>query len=169
MEILLDVLRDFAIAFVVGYCWAILFGSTKQVLWVAGLLGGMGHAVRFILIQLDMGLITATLAGSMLIGFVGIFAAHRVDNPPVVFTMPACITMIPGMYAYKTMIAGIKFTNINQVTSDSTVLSEMIHNFMLTASLLFTLAIGISIGVLLFRKESNRHISMKDIIHLVRK
>ena len=102
---IINIFRDFIIAFLVGFCWAILFGSPKRLLWVAGLLGGMGHALRFILIQLDFGMITATLAGSVLIGLIGIFAAHRVDSPPVVFTMPACITMIPGMFAYKTMLA----------------------------------------------------------------
>ena len=166
---LFDIFRDFAIAFVVGACWAILFGSTRKILWLAGLLGGLGHALRFVLIQLDLGLITATLAGAMFIGIAGIFAAHRVDNPPVVFTMPACITMIPGMYAYKTMLAGIKSTDESYILNDPTIVPEMVHNFMLTVSLLFTLAIGISVGVLLFRKESSRHISIKDIGNIVRK
>lgn len=166
---LFTVFRDFAIAFMVGFCWAILFGSNRKILWLAGLLGGMGHALRFVLIQLDLGLITATLSGAMFVGFVGIFAAHKVDQPPIVFTMPACITMIPGMYAYKTMLAGIKSTDENYILNDPTILPEMVHNFMLTASLLFTLAIGISIGVLLFRKESSRHISIKDITNIVGK
>lgn len=164
----INILRDFGIAFVVGFSWAILFGSSKKILYVAGLLGGMGHALRFVLIELHFGLITSTLAASMLIGFIGIFAAHRVDHPPVVFTMPACITMIPGMYAYRTMVAGIKSADYNYIINDATVLPEMVHNFMLTVSLLFTLAIGISIGVLLFRKESSRHISISDIKDIVR-
>lgn len=160
---ILNILQDFGIAFVVGFCWAILFGTSRKVLYVAGLLGGMGHALRFILIQLDCGLISATLAASVLIGLVGIFAAHRVNQPPVVFTMPACITMIPGMYAYRTMVAGIKSTEYDYMLNNPTVIPEMVHNFMLTISLLFTLAIGISIGVLLFRKESSRHISIKEM------
>ena len=150
--------RDFGIAFIVGFCWAILFGSSRKVLLVAGLLGGLGHALRFVLIQLNFGLIASTLAASVCIGFIGIFAARCVDHPPVVFTMPACITMIPGMYAYRTMIAGIKSTDYNNLINDTTILPEMIHNFMLTVSLLFTLAIGISISVLLFRKESSRDV-----------
>lgn len=161
---ILNVLRDFSIAFIVGYGWAILFGAPKRLLWVAGLLGGMGHCVRFILIELDFGLITATLAGSVLVGLIGIFAAHRVDSPPVVFTMPACITMIPGMFAYRTMLAGIKVTDLPTVEQDPHILIEAAHNLMLTMSLLFTLAIGICIGALLFRKSSVKNISFKDII-----
>lgn len=161
---LLNILRDFGIAFIVGFCWAVLFGSPKRLLVVAGLLGGMGHSIRFILIQLDFGLITATLAGSVIIGLVGIFVAHRVDSPPVVFTMPACITMIPGMFAYRTMLAGIKITDLSIVKQDPYILVEAAHNLMLTMSLLFTLAIGICIGALLFRKSSVKHISFKDVI-----
>jgi uncharacterized membrane protein YjjB (DUF3815 family) len=162
LDIVLAVAKDFAIAFVVACCWGVLFGSPKRILYAAGLLGGMGHCIRFILLQLDMGLITATLAGSLAIGFVGIYAAHKVNSPPVVFTMPACITMIPGMYAYKTMLAGIKMTDMDVLSSDPSILMNMSHNFVLTASLLFTLAIGISVGVLLFRKSSVKHISLKD-------
>lgn len=161
---LLNILRDFGIAFIVGFCWAVLFGSPKRLLVVAGLLGGMGHSIRFILIQLDFGMITATLAGSVIVGLVGIFVAHRVDSPPVVFTMPACITMIPGMFAYRTMLAGIKITDLSIVKQDPYILVEAAHNLMLTMSLLFTLAIGICIGALLFRKSSVKHISFKDMI-----
>jgi Uncharacterized conserved protein len=160
-DILLAVIRDFTIAFVIAVCWGILFGSPKRILYVAGLLGGLGHCIRFILLQLDMGLITATLAGSVAIGFIGIIAAHRVDSPPVVFTMPACITMIPGMFAYKTMLAGIKLTDQETVLSDPSIITTMSHNFVLTASLLFTLAIGISISALLFRRSSVKNLSIK--------
>ena len=148
----------------VGFCWAILFGSPKRLLWVAGLLGGMGHSIRFVLIQLDFGLITATLAGSVIIGLIGIFAAHRVDSPPVVFTMPACITMIPGMFAYRTMLGGIKSTDLSIIEQNPHILIETAHNLMLTMSLLFTLAIGICIGALLFRKSSVKNISFRDMI-----
>lgn len=163
----IEVLKDFFIAFVVGCGWAVFFGSSRKVLWVAGLLGGLGHAIRFTLVYMDFGLISATLAGAIFIGVVGIYAAHKVDHPPVVFTMPACITMIPGMYAYRTMLAGIKSTDSAILLQDPTILPEMVHNFMLTVSLLFTLAIGISIGVLLFRKESSRYISIREITKLI--
>ena len=131
---------------------------------MAGLLGGMGHSLRFVLIQLDFGLISSTLVGSVLVGLVGIYAAHKVHSPPVVFTMPACITMIPGLYAYRTMLAGIKITDLSTLESNPGILPEMFHYLMLTLSLLFTLAICICIGALLFRKTSVKHISLKNLV-----
>jgi len=158
-DLLFSILRDFAVAFVVGVCWGVLFGTPKKILVVAGLLGGMGHCLRFICLELGFGLVFATLVGSVAIGFIGIIVAHRVNNPPVVFTMPACITMIPGMFAYKTMLAGIKITDMNTLQDDPSILLSMSHNFMLTVSLLFTLAIGICIAALLFRKTSVKELA----------
>lgn len=158
------IIRDFCIAFIVAVCWCVLFGSPKKVFCVAGLLGGLGHCLRFILIQLGVGIITSTLAGSVLVGLMGIFVAHKVHNPPVVFTMPACITMIPGLFAYRTMLGGIKMTNLKDVERNPDVLFDLSYNLTLTMSLLFTLAIGISIGVLLFRKSSVRDIRLMEMM-----
>lgn len=164
----LTILRDFGIAFIVATGWGILFGTSKRLLYVAGLLGGLGHCIRFVLLMLDVNIIIATLIGSVIIGLVGIFASHRVDSPPVVFTMPACITMIPGLFAYRTMLAGIKLTDLELIKNDPSILFNAAHYLTLTASLLFTLAIGICIGALLFRKTSVREISLRNIILMKR-
>ncbi|WP_101690070.1 threonine/serine exporter family protein [Dysgonomonas massiliensis] len=159
-----NVLIDFSIAFIVAVGWGILFGSPRRLLLVAGLLGGLGHSIRFVFVQLDMGLITATLVGSVIVGLTGIWVSKIVKSPPVVFTMPACITMIPGLYAYRTMMSGIRLIDLKGAENDPSVLIEMSHNLMLTMSLLFTLAIGICIGALLFRKSTVRDIKLKTII-----
>ena len=88
MNLLFLLLRDIAFAFVVAVGFAILFNTPRRVLYMAGLLGGLGHGVRFLLLQNDVGLVFATLAGAMFIGLTGIVCAHRVHVPPVVFTMP---------------------------------------------------------------------------------
>lgn len=146
-------------AFFVAYGFACLFNTPKKVLVVAGLLGSLGHALRFILNQgFDLGLIMSTLCGAVLIGILGIVVAHRVHTPPVIFTMPACITMIPGVFAYKTMLGFIKLTDRTRIVDEPNLVHETMHNFVYTASLLFTLAIGISIGILLFRQDSAKMI-----------
>lgn len=158
MALLTSFFTDFAFAFVVAVGFAILFTSPRHVLPVAGLLGGIGHGLRFILVSAGVGIIPSTLAGSVCIGLLGIVMAHRVHTPPVVFTMPACITMIPGLFAYRAMLGCIKITDLEMVKKDPQVLGVTAHYFVLTASLLFTLAIGICIGALLFRKRSVKSI-----------
>lgn len=154
MDLFPALIRDMLLSFVVAVGFALLFTTPRRVLWVAGLLGGLGHGVRFLLLQHHVDIIPATLAGAVFIGLTGIFMAHRVHTPPVVFTMPACITMIPGLFAYRAMLGCIKVTDLEMVKQDPSILPVTAHYFVVTASLLFTLAIGICIGALLFRKRS---------------
>jgi uncharacterized membrane protein YjjB (DUF3815 family) len=158
MQVLPDMMRDVVLAFVVAVGFALLFNTPRRVLYVAGLLGGLGHGIRFILVHHEVGLVTATLSGAVFIGLAGIFFSHRVHTPPVVFTMPACITMIPGLYAYRAMLGCIRITDLELVNRNPVIISSTLHYFVLTASLLFTLAIGICIGALLFRKRSVKSI-----------
>ena len=151
-DLLILLIRDMLLSFVVAVGFALLFTTPRRVLWVAGLLGGLGHGLRFL--QNQVNIIPATLAGAVFIGLMGIFMSHRVHTPPVVFTMPACITMIPGLFAYRAMLGCIKITDLEMVKKDPSILSVTAHYFVVTASLLFTLAIGICIGALLFRKRS---------------
>lgn len=158
MKLIIEILTDFSIAFCVAFCWGILFGTTRKALYVAGILGGLGHGLRFVLLQTGLGLIPCTLAASVVIGLAGIFAAHRIHNPPVVITMPACITMIPGLYAYRSMLASIKLSDQSILDKDPNIIPTIAHNAVLTFSLLFTLAVGISISALLFRNKSVKEI-----------
>jgi uncharacterized membrane protein YjjB (DUF3815 family) len=158
MHLFLSILKDAAFACVVAIGFAILFNAPRRVLYVAGVLGGLGHCIRFVLVHYDVGLIPATLTGSVCIGLLGIFFSHRVHTPPVVFTMPACITMIPGLYAYRAMLGCIRITDLELLKNNPAVVTLTAHYFALTASLLFALAIGICSGALLFRKRSMKSI-----------
>lgn len=149
---------DFTLAFLVACCWGILFGSPFKSLWMAGLLGGMGHALRFVMLESGMGMIASTLIASVIIGLTGIWGAHKVHTPPVVLTMPACITMIPGLYAYRTMLAIIKLSDKNILDHEPDIIPSIAHNTVLTFSLLFALAVGISVSALFFRNKSAREI-----------
>ena len=52
------------------------------------------------------------------------------------------------------MLGCVKMTDLEKVMSDPTILAQTAHYFVLTASMLFTLAIGICSGALIFRKKS---------------
>lgn len=149
-----EILRDVFLSFFVAVGFALLFETPKRALLIAGLLGGCGHAIRFFLLQSDYGLVTSTLFGTVFIGLIGIYCTHKIHTPPVVFTLPATITMIPGLYAYRTMLGCIKIYEVGSSVENSILLQDTVYNFILTASLLFCLAIGICVTVLVFRKES---------------
>lgn len=160
-----DILKDAFLSLFVAVGFALLFETPKKGLIIAGILGGLGHAIRFAMLQLDFGLVSSTLSGTVVIGLMGIYCAHKIHLPPVVFTLPACITMIPGLYAYKTMLGCIKiYEQGTKSTQTSFLLQDTVYNFILTSSLLFCLAIGICISALIFRKKSVKKLKrIKDL------
>lgn len=161
-------IRDICLAFFVAVGFAALFNAPVKAIITAGILGGLGHCLRYIMIEgIGMGLIFSTLSGCLLIGFLGIFAAHKIHTPPIIFTMPACITMIPGLYAYRTMLGFIRIVDGDAYKTDAFLIPDTFHNLVLTSSLLFCLAIGLSVAVLLFRKQSVKNI--KPTIPKIRK
>ena len=162
---LVDIFKDALLSFFVATGFALLFETPKKGLLVAGLLGGFGHAIRFTLLHFGFGLVSSTLCGTVMIGFIGIYCAHKIHTPPVVFTLPACITMIPGLYAYRTMLGCIRIYEEGTTGTKTTFLvHDTVYNFILTSSLLFCLVIGICISALIFRKKSVKKIKkIKDL------
>lgn len=152
-------LFDCLLSFIVAFCWGILFGTPRRVLWIAGALGGVGHSIRTALLAVDGGLVSSTLIASLTVGILGLLCAYRIHQPPVVFTVPACITMIPGLYAYRSIIGAIKLSDLSGLSSSGNKLNiivELAYNTTLTFSLLFTLAVGISISALVLGRKDGK-------------
>lgn len=163
--ILWKVSEDMFLSFWVAVGFAALFNVPFRILAVAGLLGSFGHGLRFILLEWGhQGPILSSLLGCLLIGFLGIYMAHKVHVPPVIFTTPACITMIPGLFAYRSMLGFIKISNPKTYKDDPSILLETFHNIALTSSLLLCLAVGLSLAILVFRKHSVKTISVNKEI-----
>ncbi|MBP1618093.1 MAG: threonine/serine exporter [Bacteroidetes bacterium] len=159
-QIFIDIFFSFFVA--IGF--ALLFETPLKALIVAGVLGGLGHGIRYLMLQSGFDLVLSTLCGTVFIGLAGIFFAHKIHTPPVVFTLPACITMIPGLFAYRTILGCIKIYEAGTNGDASNHLQETMYNFIVTSSLLFCLAIGISIAALAFRKKSIKEIRrIKDL------
>ncbi len=161
MNIVLATIIDIILGGVIAIGWSILFNTPRKAIWIAALLGGLGHSIRFLLIEgTGAHLVLATLAGAVFIGLVGILFSQKADMPPVVFTMPACITMIPGMYAYHSMMGFIQIAEMGLEDPDPALIAQTTHYFVITVALLFTLSIGITLGSLLFRQKTARTIEL---------
>ncbi|WP_080904280.1 threonine/serine exporter family protein [Parabacteroides sp. Marseille-P3160] len=158
-----QILSDVFFAFFVAVGFAMIFETPKRALPIAGILGGIGHCIRSLMVVYGCELVPSTFCGAVTIGILGIFCAHLIHTPPVVFTLPACITMIPGLYAYRTILGLIQIFNEGPDVEQSHSLHETAYNFILTSSLLFCLAIGICIAMLLFRKKSVKNMRFKQL------
>ncbi|MCA9937590.1 MAG: threonine/serine exporter family protein [Anaerolineales bacterium] len=130
--------------------FAILFSVPRRDLPGAFLTGAAGHCTRALLAQWGVPLEGATLAGAVVVGVLGNLLAQRLHKPTFVFTVPGVIPMVPGVFAFQTMMGILRVTTAagGEVSG---VLVDAGINAIHTALLLGALALGISVPRLLFR------------------
>lgn len=130
--------------------FAMLFNVPRRQLPGSFLAGALGHSARTLLVELGAPLEAASLAGGVVVGLVGNALAWRLATPTFVFTVPGVIPMVPGVFAFRTMMAILRLTTA--VSSEGPdLLADAGILGIRTALILAALALGISAPRLLFR------------------
>jgi uncharacterized membrane protein YjjB (DUF3815 family) len=154
MGIPLDIAEKAIWAGFAGLGFGVLFNVPLRSLFVIWLLAGLGLFAKNLLIHAGVDPILASLAGASLIGTLSIFAAHRKHAPPLVFSIPALIPMVPGVFGFRTMLGLIKLAGPINQDGNSLILFQSINNAIKTVLITLCLAIGAAIPMLISRKSS---------------
>ena len=150
MDGLLLLLDDMFFAAIPAVGFALVFNVPPKALKYCALLGALGHVTRTILMHNDVPIVFATLVGAALISFIGVHLSHRYLAHPKVFTVAAIIPMIPGVQAYKAMIAVVQ---IHHYGFSNALFEQMIASFINTTFILGALVFGLALPGLLFYRE----------------
>lgn len=132
--------------------FAILFNVPRRLLIGCLLTGALGHASRTVFQFFGLSVELGTLAAATLVGFASQLLARRLKAPASIFGITGAIPMVPGVYAYRTMIGILSITSATPETS-SALLIEASTNAISTALLLSAIAIGIAAPPLLFQRR----------------
>jgi uncharacterized membrane protein YjjB (DUF3815 family) len=97
--------------------FAILFNVPRNRLLVSGLIGAVGHTLRFGLREVGLSNELATFLGALLVGLVGVAYAKRVQQPRLIFTVTGIISMVPGIPAYEVIFYFSRGDIIDGLTS----------------------------------------------------
>jgi len=115
----------------------------------------IGHALRFSLMHyVGVDIITASFCASFVIGWVSLFLGSLIYCPMTVVYIPALLPMIPGMYAYKTILALIRFMKNDDPLVLQQLIVEIFRNGLTALFVLFALVIGVSLPLFIFYKQS---------------
>jgi uncharacterized membrane protein YjjB (DUF3815 family) len=140
--------------------FAILFNVPQRTLLTVWILGALGGITKLILLQQNAHIIIASLSGAVLIGILTIPAAHNHHAPPLVFSIPSVIPMVPGVLAYRMMLGIIQLatTPVNQNYNE--ILAQTVSNGVNMFFILLSLAVGGSLPLLISRKESVKNLKL---------
>ena len=134
--------------------FAILFNVPRRAIFPIWTIGALGGLIKFTAMNFEIGIVFASFLGATVIGIVSIQMAHMRNSPPLVFSIPSVIPMVPGVFAYKMMLGMIALTNIENTDTYLKTLIETVNNGSKMLFVLISLGIGVSIPMLITRKES---------------
>lgn len=146
--------------------FSILFNAPARALpagWWCGFLAGFA---KFSLLQPPVGggMVIASFAGAVLVGLVSIPLAHRQHVTPMIFAIPAVIPLVPGSFAYRTMLGLMKLAGPIGDTY-SAVLNETVHNAVTTLFIILAISIGVAVPMHALRKESVKNLRLNKKPH----
>ena len=139
--------------------FAILFNVPQRTLFVIWAMGALGGLLKFLLLGMEVNIVLASLAGASLIGVLSVYAAHNKHAPPLVFSIPSVIPMVPGAFAYRMMLGCMELvgTSSNSDTYLKT-LAETTNNGLKAIFILIALSAGVAIPMLVTRKNTFKRI-----------
>lgn len=152
--VLLDILLKSFWAGVAAIGFAILFNVPKRTIYAIAAIGTVGGLVKFSAMNLDMGIVFSSFLGAIAVGIFSIQMAHLRKSPPLVFSIPSVIPMVPGFFAYKMILGLIALTSLENTDAYLQTLIETVNNGVKMLFILLSLGIGVAIPMLLSRKES---------------
>lgn len=94
-----------AVASLVGACgFAILYNGSWRNVGHVGLLAIVGNEIRLGLHDGGLGLPGATFLGALAVGLAASVARRWFREPRIALTVPGVIMMVPGLYAFRTLV-----------------------------------------------------------------
>lgn len=134
--------------------FAILFNVPRRTLYAIAAMGIVGGLVKFTAMHFNLGIVFGSFLGATAVGIISIQMAYLRNSPPLVFSIPSVIPMVPGFFGYKMMLGLIALTSIENTNAYLQTLIETVNNGAKMAFILLSLGIGVAVPMLLTRKES---------------
>jgi len=135
--------------------FGVLFNIPRKTILIVFLLGFVAGFVKFLLLDFNVNIILTTLVSASLVGILSSPLAHQIHHPPIVFSIPPIIPMLPGYYAYETVLSVVSFTFMEQGNPERIKLIDAIfYNGFTMIFVLIAITVGVSLPLLLSRKDT---------------
>lgn len=135
--------------------FGILFNVPRKAIVTVFFLGFGAGLIKFILLHFHLHVVLASFIAALFVGVLSMPLAHKIHQPPVVFSIPPVIPMIPGYYAYETVLSIMDFIFMETDTVKRVELIDTIFtNGFTMFFILISLTVGVSLPMLLLRKKT---------------
>ncbi|MFA7083249.1 MAG: threonine/serine exporter family protein [Arcobacteraceae bacterium] len=131
--------------------FAMVFNVPKHTLKFCAMGGAIAYTSRMILLDLHMPIELATFLASLLIGTIAVHWSRKYIVPRPIYTVASIIPLIPGTYAFSTMISLVDM-NSHGVTPE--LIAIFIGNGLKSLSILGAISFGLALPSLYFIRHN---------------
>lgn len=150
------ILIDGVLAAIAGIGFGAISRPPVRAFFYIAILSALGHGLRFYLMNAyAFDIASASFCASVTIGLFSLWFGRISFCPVTVLYIPALLPMIPGMYAYKSVLSMLKFVhNLHNSELSAKYLHQMISNSVVTISTVFLLALGATLFIFIFPRKA---------------
>jgi uncharacterized membrane protein YjjB (DUF3815 family) len=146
MDLITLFIIDAWFAWIPAVGFAMVFNVPKKMLIYCAVGGAFAHSFRFLLMHFGLPIEWATLAASSSMGFLGLYWSRKHLIPRPVFTVASVIPMIPGSFAFTTVVGIVQ---LNSGGYSLELIQIVIENGLRTLFILAALSFGLALPSLL--------------------
>jgi uncharacterized membrane protein YjjB (DUF3815 family) len=147
--------------------FAVISNPPRKAILVSAFLAAIGHGLRYCLLHsTSLDIASASFLAAFSIGMLSIFFAKKIHCPAEVFSFPSLLPMIPGMFAYKTILALVKFIQCKDDSASVDIIVAIFRNGLTATFVMFALVVGVAVPMFIFHKQS---FAVTRILKLVKK
>ncbi|KAB1455386.1 threonine/serine exporter family protein [Vibrio panuliri] len=150
MQLLLGLANDMFFASIPAVGFALVFNVPVKALKYCALGGALGHGSRYLMMHFGIPIEWATFFAATFVGMIGVHWSHKLLAHPKVFTVASLIPMVPGVFAFKAMIALVE---LNHRGFEPQLLEMLATNFLKAMFIIAGLAVGLAMPGLLFYRR----------------
>ncbi|MGR5236769.1 threonine/serine exporter family protein [Vibrio alfacsensis] len=150
LELALGLLNDMFFAAIPAVGFAMVFNVPQRALIYCAVGGALGHGSRYLMMHFGLQIEWASFFAATLVGLIGVHWSHRFLAHPKVFTVAALIPMVPGVFAFKAMIAMVE---VNRLGYSPELIATCMENFLKAMFIIAGLAVGLAVPGLLFYRR----------------
>lgn len=133
-----------------GYLF--LFNVPARLAWVCVLCGVASHTTRTFCLQHHIDIVTGSLIGALAVGFLAHGFARYFRAPASAFAFPGVVAMIPGAFAFRSVIGYIQIISAGSSASLS-LIAETVALSATSFFMVLVIAIGVTAPLIIMKKE----------------
>ncbi|AGH80709.1 hypothetical protein PCNPT3_03835 [Psychromonas sp. CNPT3] len=149
MELFTLFIIDAWFAWIPAVGFAMVFNVPRKMLIYCAIGGAFAHSLRFLLMTSGVPIEGATFLASSAMGFLGLYWSRKHLIPRPVFTVASVIPMIPGGFAFTTVIG---LMELNSSGYSPEIMAIITENGLRTLFILSALSFGLALpSILIYR------------------